>query len=234
MTTSSVIDAAPDPVKLYGRGYAPDVEEYLGPLWKAWILKLRHELTSEEILAELWSAIDLLGDLRRNLVSFDLARKHPLRIAKKESMRYYKKAVRELKQTDLAAEFDVSKSTVSRWLSGTRDAPQPFLNRLEDLEMERYGRASVKVDGLWLALCEDPLDDPDTVDHRLVQLYEFGMEDDVTPEDLLTLAGPLTPKAMARIEEALNTPFGELPAKVQRLLLGEAKTQSDLSHIDGE
>ena len=36
--------------------------------------------------------------------------------------------------------------------------------------MERYGRAIVKVDGLWLALCEDPLNDPDTVDLRLVQL----------------------------------------------------------------
>ncbi len=200
MTTSSVIDAAPDPVKLYGRGYTAGVEEYLRSPWKAWILKLRHELTREEILAELWSAIDLLGDLRRNLVSFDLARKHPLRIAKKERMRYYKKAVRELKQTDLAAEFEVTKGTVSRWLSASRDAPQPFLTRLEDLEMERYGRASVKVDGLWLALCEDPLDDPDTVDLRLVQLYKFGMEEDVTPEDLLDLAGPLTPQAMARIE----------------------------------
>ena len=202
MTTSSVIDAAPDPVKLYGRGYTAGVEEYLRSPWKAWILKLRHELTREEILAELWSAIDLLGDLRRNLVSFDLARKHPLRIAKKERMRYYKKAVRELKQTDLAAEFEVTKGTVSRWLSASRDAPQPFLKCLEDLEMERYGRASVKVDGLWLALCEDPLDDPDTVALRLVQLNEFGMEEDVTPEDLLDLAGPLTPQAMARIEEA--------------------------------
>ena len=61
MTTSSVIDAAPDPVKLYGRGYTADVEEYLRSPWKAWILKLRHELTREEILAERWSAIDLLG-----------------------------------------------------------------------------------------------------------------------------------------------------------------------------
>ncbi len=214
MTTSSVIDAAPDPVRLYGLGFTAGVDDYCGSPWQAWILKLRHELTREEILAELWSAIDLLGDLRRNLVSFDLARKHPLRIAKKERMRYYKKAVRELKQTDLAAEFDVTKSTISRWLSGTRDAPQPFLKRLEDLEMERYGRASVKVDGLWLALCEDPLDDPDTVDLRLVQLYEFGMEDDVTPEGLLNLAGPLTPQAMARIEEVLNTPIEEFPAKV--------------------
>ena len=80
--------------------------------------------------------------------------------------------------------------------------------------MERYGRAIVKVDGLWLALCEDPLNDPDTVDLRLVQLYEFGMEEDVTPEDLLDLAGPLTPQAMARIEEVLNTPIGELQATV--------------------
>ena len=199
MTTSSVIDAAPDPVRLYGLGYTPDVDEYLRSPWKAWILKLRHELTREEILAELWSAIDLLGDLRRNLVGFDLARSHPLRIGKKQRMQYYKKAVRELKQSDLATEFDVTKSTVSRWLSASRDAPQPFLTRLEDLEMERYGRVSVKVDGLWLALCEDPLNDPDTVDHRLVQLYEFGIQDDMTPESLLDLAGPLTPQAMARI-----------------------------------
>ena len=199
MTTLSVVDDAPDPVKLYGRGYTADVDDYCGAPWKAWILKLRYELTREEILAELWSAIDLLGDLRRNLVSFDLARKHPLRIAKKERMRSYKKAVRELKQTDLAAEFEVTKGTVSRWLSASRDAPQPFLTRLEDLEMERYGRVSVKVDGLWLALCEDPLNDPDTVDHRLVQLYEFGIQDDMTPESLLDLAGPLTPQAMARI-----------------------------------
>ena len=207
MTTSSVIDAAPDPVKLCGLGYTPDVDEYLRSPWKAWILKLRHELTREEILAELWSAIDLLGDLRKNLVSFDLARKHPLRIAKKERMRYYKKAVRELKQTELAAEFEVNKGTVSRWLSGSRDAPQPFLKRLEDLEMERYGRASVKVDGLWLALCKDPLNDPDTVDQHLVRLYEgvmkpFETEENVTPEDIHDLAGPLTPQAIARIEEA--------------------------------
>lgn len=80
--------------------------------------------------------------------------------------------------------------------------------------MERYGRASVKVDGLWLALCEDPLNHPDTVNLRLVQLYEFGLEENVTPEDLLNLAGPLTPQAMARIEEALNTPIEEFPAKV--------------------
>ena len=40
------------------------------------------------------------------------------------------------------------------------------------------------------------------------------MKEDVTPEDLLNLAGPLTPQAMARIEEAWNTPIGELPAKV--------------------
>ncbi len=214
MTTSSVIDDAPDPVKLYGLGYTADVEEYLRSPWKAWILKLRHELTTEEILAELWSAIDLLRDLRRNLVRIDFARKHPLRIGKQERMRSYKKAVRELKQTDLAAEFEVTKSTVSRWLSGSRDAPQPFLKCLEDLEMERYGRSIVRVDGLWLALCEDPLNDPDTVDLRLVQLNEFGMENDVTPEGLLNLAEPLTPQAMARIEKALNTPFGELPAKV--------------------
>ncbi len=214
MTTLSVIDDAPDPVKLYGRGFLADVDEYLRSPWKAWILKLRHELTREEILAELWNAIDLLGDLRRNLVSFDLARNHPLRIGKQDRMRYYKKAVRELKQTDLATEFDVTKGTVSRWLSASRDAPQPFLKRLETLEMERYGRAIVKVDGLWLALCEDPLNDPDTVDLRLVQLYEFGMEEDVTPEGLLDLARPLTPQAMAKIERALNTPIGELPAKV--------------------
>ena len=214
MTIPSVFEDAPDPVWLYGLGHTADPDDYCGSPWREWILKLRHELTREEILAELWSAIDLLGDLRRNLVSFDFARKHPLRIAKKERLRYYKKAVRDLKQTDLAAEFEVTKSTVSRWLSGTRDAPQPFLNRLEDLEMDRYTRASVQVDGLWLALCEDPLNDPDTVDLRLVQLYEFGMEGDVTPEDLLNLARPLTPQAMVRIEEALNTPMGELLAKV--------------------
>ena len=79
--------------------------------------------------------------------------------------------------------------------------------------MERYGRAIVKVDGLWLALCEDPLNDHDTIDLRLVQLYEFGMAEDVTPENLLHLAGPLTTQAMARIHEALNTPIGDLLAQ---------------------
>ncbi len=40
------------------------------------------------------------------------------------------------------------------------------------------------------------------------------MGDDLTLEKIMDLAGPLTPQAMGRIEEALNTPFGELPAGV--------------------
>ena len=214
MTTSSVIDAGPDPVTLYGSGHEAEVDDYCSSPLRVWIVRLRTELTREEILAELWSAIGLLADLRRNLIRFDLARSYPLRIGKKERMRSYKKALRGVTQTELAKQFHVTKGTVSRWLGGARDAPRPFLSYLEDLEMARYTRVSVKVDCLWLALCEDHLDDPDTVDLRLVQLYEFGFAEDVTPDDLFNLAGPLTTQAMARIEEALNTPFGELPAKV--------------------
>ena len=199
--------ASPDPIELYGRGYLGNPEDYCNSPWKAWILRLRDELTTEQLVGELWSAIDLLGDLRRNLVSFDFARKHPLRIGKKDRLQAYRRAVRDLSQNDLAAEFEVNKSTISRWLTGTREAPLSFLNRLENSEMEQYGRVSAQADTLWLALTDDPLGDPDTVDLRIVQLYEFvmkpfEMEENVTPEDLLDLAGPLTHKAMARIEEA--------------------------------
>ena len=39
---------------------------------------------------------------------------------------------------------------------------------------------------------------------QLEGVYELGMEDDVTPEDLLNLAVPLTLQAMGWIEEALK------------------------------
>ncbi len=132
----------------------------------------------------------------------------------------YKKAIAGIKkaggerQSDLASRFEVTDPTISRWLSGKREAPGSFWGDIRELELERLARADVRLQSLWLALCEDPLNGPDTVDLRLVQLNEFGMGEDVTPEDLLNLAGPLTPQAMARIEEALNTPIGELPAKV--------------------
>ncbi len=196
-----VLDAAPDPVTLYGSGHEAEVDDYCSSPLREWIVRLRTELTREKIAAELWSALGLLGDLRRNLIGFDLARSHPLQIGKNERLGHYRKTLRDLTQTQLAKQFKVTKSTVSRWLWGQRDAPEPFLSHLEELENERYTRAGVRADCLWLALCDDPVDDPETVDLRLVQLYEFGSEAMVTPEDLLNLAGPLTPQAIARIKE---------------------------------
>ena len=204
----------PDPVSLYGRGKIADPAGYCESPWREWVLRLKDELTPEELLGELWVAIKFLDELQRNLISFKFARTHPLRIGKKERLSAYRRAVRDLSQNDLAAEFEVNKSTVSRWLTGSREAPLPFLNRLENSEMERFGRVSAQADTLWLALCDGPVDDPNLADLRLYQLYEFGRAINVTPEDLADLAGPLTPQAMGRIEETLNTPFEGFPAKV--------------------
>ena len=208
--TRQILDtdsAGPDPVVIYGLGYLGEPEDYCDSPWKGWIRRLRDELTTEQLVGELCVSIEFLDELQRNLVSFDFARRHPLRIGKKDRLQAYRRAVRDLSQDDLAAEFKVNKSTVSRWLTGRREAPLPFLNRLENVEMERFGRTSAQADTLFLALTDDPLDDPESVENRLYQLVEFGMTvDNVTPEDLADLAGPLTPQAMTRIEKAQNTP----------------------------
>lgn len=109
---------------------------------------------------------------------------------------------------------DPMTGTMSRWLSAKREPPNAFWPFLYDLENDRLARADARVSGLWLALCEDDLTVPETVDLRLVQLWEWVVGEDLTPEQILALAGPLTPQAMAKIERALNTPIREFQAKV--------------------
>ena len=181
---------------------------------------MKKELPHGDLLSELRDAVERYVGLRRSIIDMDHLSKAGLPGRSKQRADVYKKAITGIKkaggerQSDLASRFDVTDPTISRWLSGKREAPGSFWGYIRELELERLARADVRLQSLWLALCGDNLNDPKIVDFRLVQLWEWVVDDDLTLEKIMDLAGPLTPQAMARIEEALNTPFGEFPAKV--------------------
>ena len=52
--TLDIASAAPDPVAIFGLGFLGEGDEYCKPPWDAWVFRLRDELTTDQLVDELW------------------------------------------------------------------------------------------------------------------------------------------------------------------------------------
>lgn len=208
--TASPLDP-PDPATVYGwSGATPDVADYATEPWKGWILQVRAEMTREALVAEVGEALEEWNMAGGIVAGLDHYRDHAfLSTQAKHGRRHGRRDFRAeaihaavrflgLPLAALAERFKVGVPTISRWASGARTPPYEFVEYVTDRALERFARAEVQLQALWLALCRDELTG-ETVERHLYQWWGEVCELVEAGGDIAALARPLTAKEVERL-----------------------------------